>query len=103
MGWITAQQPNGKYCILSTIVDQIIADNLTEEEFINEFVERATEKAKAETERQLRYIKHVDNGFDEIKGGFYPDSEQEVRNIRQWLKDVGDPNWEKYDYKLDYE
>lgn len=99
MGWITARQPNGKYCILCTIVDQIIYDNLSEEEFVNAFVERATERAKANAERELNYMKHVSSNFDEIKGGFYPDSEQGVENIRQWLKDVGDPDWDKYDYK----
>lgn len=100
MGWITARQPNGKYCILSTIVDQIIYDNLSEEELVNAFVERATERAKADAERELNYIKHVDSNFDEIKGGFYPDGEQGVENIRQWLKDVGDPDWDKYDYEI---
>lgn len=100
MGWITARQPNGKYCILITIADQIIYDNLTEEEFVNAFVERASERAKDNAQRELNYIKRVDSNFDEIKGGFYPDSDQEVENIRQWLKDVGDPDWDKYDYEI---
>lgn len=98
MGWITARQPNGKICILSTIVDQIIYDNLTDEEYVKVYVERAIENAKSEAERNLK--RWIDKNFDEIKNGFYPDSEQGIKNIREWLKSVGDPDWDKYNYEL---
>lgn len=99
MGWITARQPNGKICILSTVVDQIIYDNLSDDEYIKVYVQRAIENAKMEAERNVEYM--IDrHDFDEIKDGFYPDSEVEIKNIRNWLKSVGDPDWDKYNYEL---
>lgn len=99
MGWITARQPNGKICIFSTVVDQIIYDNLSDEEYVNVCVERAVERAKHNAELELKHNMD-DYNFDEIKGGFYPDSEQGIENIREWLKSVGDPDWDKYNYEL---
>lgn len=99
MGWITAKQPNGKICILSTVVDGIIYDNLTEEEYVRVCIERAAEKAKAEAESDLEWLKYNGN-FEQIKDGFYPDDEAGIKRIREWLKEVGDPDWDKYNYEL---
>ncbi len=41
MGWITFDQGGGKYCIWSTVVDDVISYDLTQEEAIEEFVERS--------------------------------------------------------------
>lgn len=40
--------PNGKYAIFSTIADDIIIWDFTREEFIEEYVQEATERARAE-------------------------------------------------------
>lgn len=100
MGWISARQPNGKICILSTVVDGIIYDNLTDEEYINVMVERAKENAKAESERHLKRIQENGDNFEQIKDGFYPDDEDGIERIREWLKSVGDPDWRNYNYDL---
>ena len=100
MGWISAIQPNGKICVLSTIVDGIFYDNLTEEEYINVRIERAIENAREEAERQIKRMRKGGGNFEQIKDGFYPDDEEGIKRIRKWLKSVGDPDWDKYNYDL---
>lgn len=100
MGWISAIQPNGKICVLSTVVDGIIYDNLTEEEYINVCIERAKENAKEEAERHIKWMRNGDGNFEQIKDGFYPDNEVAIEQIREWLKSVGDLDWDKYNYDL---
>jgi len=43
MGRQIIKQPNGKYCVFSSIVDNVISYDMTEEEIINEFVAEARE------------------------------------------------------------
>lgn len=38
MAYQIIRQPNGKYCIFSTVVDNVTMYNLTEDEIIDEFV-----------------------------------------------------------------
>ena len=84
MGWISAIQPNGKICVLSTVVDNIIYDNLSEEE----------------SERHIKWMRNNGGNFEQIKDGLYPDDENHIENVREWLKSVGDPDWDKFNYDL---
>lgn len=98
MGWITAIQPNGKICILSTIVDSIIEDNLTDEEYIKFCVEQAAENAKYQAESILKRLRRQGGGFEKIKNDIGFNAGNSVQNIRLWLKKVGDPNWDKHNF-----
>jgi len=100
MGWVTALQPNGLICVLSTVVDGIILDNLTPEEYIRECEQRYTADQMPFIIDELGGLYTGDDNFDEIKASFSPDNECEIENIRTWLKSVGDPDWDKYDYEL---
>lgn len=59
MGWQVIKQPNGKYCIWSSVVDNIVYYNGTREETINAFI-----KAEAETiqKRVEKIIDSIDSG-----------------------------------------
>lgn len=100
MGWISAIQPNGKICVLSTVVDGIIYDNLTDEEYIKAMGERARENAERNARWDIEEMRKGDGNFEQIKDGFYPDDEVAIEQIREWLKSVGDPDWDKYNYDL---
>lgn len=101
MGWITAIQPNGKICVLSTVTDGIIFDDLTDEEYIAECKEKYSADQMPCIIDELKSLREGEyNNFEQIKDSFYPDDENEIENIREWLKSVGDPDWDKYDYAL---
>lgn len=95
MGWISAIQPNGKICVLSTVVDGIIYDNLTDEEYIKVRGERARENAERNARWDIEEMRNGYGNFEQIKDGFYPDNEVAIEQIREWLKSVGDPDWDK--------
>ncbi len=46
MGWQVVKQPNEKYAIWSTIVDEFICKDMTEQEITDVWVEARTEDAK---------------------------------------------------------
>lgn len=100
MGWITAIQPNGLICVLSTVVDGIILDNLTDEEYINECKGRYDADQMPYIIDHLKGLREGDNHFDEIKDSFSPYDLSDIERIREWLKSVGDPDWNKYDCDL---
>ncbi len=50
------KQPNGKYAIYSTVVDDIISINHTEETLINFYLEREKERLTKEIPKRLERI-----------------------------------------------
>lgn len=82
MGRFVSKQPNGKYCIFSTIVDTIVEDNMTEKQYIKRCKQEAVKTAKYT-------LKHRLQPFIKIKDNFLP-SNQTVDSFNEWLKSVGD-------------
>ena len=52
MGRQIIKQPNGKFCVFSSIVDNVISYDMTEEEIINKFVADSRE----DIERRVKEI-----------------------------------------------
>lgn len=76
------KQPNGLYCRFSTVVDTITHYNMTEEEYIDLCVQRATEEARDVLKNHLR-------PFDEVKKQFMPNNDT-VEEFNELLKVMGD-------------
>lgn len=76
MSRLICKQPNGLYCIFSTVVDCVIEYNMTEAEYIEECAEQAREQARERLERGL-------TPFEQMKNYFRPNnmSEQEFKEI----------------------
>lgn len=71
MGRFLIKQPNGKYCLFSTVVDCPVMYNLTKEDYINYKIEQAKEEA-------IELLNQVDNNpknfnlFENIDKYFHP-------------------------------
>lgn len=52
---IYSRQPNGLLCRFSSVVDAITDYNMTDEEFIEQYVHDAMESAREEANRILKY------------------------------------------------
>ena len=76
------KQPNGKYCRFSTVVDTITNYNMTEDEYIKLYVQRAIEEARDILENHLK-------PFDEVKKQFIPNN-YTVDEFNKLLKEMGD-------------
>lgn len=68
MAGIIAKQPNSLYCRISTIIDAPTHSNMTKQNYIDMFVERAKRKAESVLEnycydfdRALTYVNYGDN------------------------------------------
>ena len=64
MGWQVLKQPNGLYCIFSTVVDNVIYYDGTKEQVINVFVQ-------AERDRVARSLNEIFEALDEDGGKPY--------------------------------
>jgi hypothetical protein len=53
---IIVQQPDGKYAVWSTVVDNFVCQDMTRDELKDFFVEEAVEQARQEVDRQLSRI-----------------------------------------------
>jgi hypothetical protein len=58
MGAMICKQPNGKYARYSSIVDDFTDINMTEDDYIQLCVKRATENAISEAKQTLQYRIH---------------------------------------------
>jgi hypothetical protein len=86
MGRIVSKQPNGLYCVFSTIVDNFIICDLTEEEYIEYRVEKAKEEAMEDAKLVLKkYIQP----FDSVIANFHPSNEEDLQDFIKILKLVG--------------
>jgi hypothetical protein len=65
MSRFVVKQPNGLYCIFSTVVDAIVVYDMTVEEVGQEYVERETQNTKATVERALSlWIEDANKAFE---------------------------------------
>ena len=81
MGTYFAKQPNGLYCRFSSVVDSITHYNLTKEDVINYFVE----KAKEEADYMLEHRLHT---FEEVVDDCMPFNNT-IEEIDQYVKEMG--------------
>lgn len=92
MGVFLSQQPNGKFCRFSTVVDTFTHWNMTEEEYIEYCIEKAREDAKWELKNQL-------SGFENVIENFIPNNNT-VEEFKEILKEMGyNEEWE-YDGEM---
>lgn len=76
-----SKQPNGLYCLFSTVVDTLTHIDMTEEEYIELCVEEAKEKARRKLERDLV-------PFEEMVELFLPNNHS-VDEFNSMLKEMG--------------
>lgn len=81
------KQPNGLLCRFSTIVDNVTNYNMTEQEYIDMYIEKA--KINAEIEAR-NVLKHHIQPFENIKKDFRPDCKRDIGNFQKLLKEMGD-------------
>ena len=86
MGSFIAKQPNGLYCRFSTVVDTVTNWNMTEEDYINLCVAKATEQAIKEAKETL--ANHL-YSFGDVKSHFFP-SNNTIEGFEKILKEMGD-------------
>lgn len=86
MGRIVSKQPNGLYCVFSTIVDDIVTFDLTEEEYIEYRIEKAKKEAREDAKLVLKkYLQP----FESVIDYFHPSDEEDLQNFIELLKRVG--------------
>jgi hypothetical protein len=62
MGWQIIKQPNGKYCIFSSVVDNVAYYNLDKDEVVQVFIDAEAERIRKEVSRTI----------DELEAGEKP-------------------------------
>lgn len=77
-----SQQPNGRYCRFSGIVDTVTKYNMTAEEYIEMCAEQARINARFE-------LKHCLVPFSQVKNCFLPTNDS-VEDFNDMLKAMGD-------------
>lgn len=77
-----SQQPNGRYCLFSTVVDTVTHWDMTAEEYIEMCAEQARINARFE-------LKHHLVPFSEVKRCFIPTNDS-VEDFNDMLFEVGD-------------
>lgn len=77
-----SQQPNGRYCLFSTVVDTVTHWDMTAEEYIEMCAEEARRKAMFE-------LKHRLIPFSEVKRCFLPTNDS-VEDFNDMLIEMGD-------------
>lgn len=81
MGSFISRQPNGLLCRFSTVVDCPTHWNMTDEEYIEMYAERARKEAR---DVLTNYLKP----FDMVKECFYPENMTE-KEFKKVLKEMG--------------
>ena len=81
MGAFICRQPNGLICRFSSTVDCPTHWNMTEEKFIEWYIEQAREDAK-------RHLKNIYIPFEEILEEFLPNNMTQ-EEFDKFLEDVG--------------
>lgn len=87
MGAFYSKQPNGLICRFSSVVDAITDYNMTEEEFIQGYVEDAKQRAEAEAKRILKY--HM-RPFQDVLDYFQP-REMSQEKFDAIMKEMNSP------------
>ena len=69
-----AKQPNGKYCIFSTVIDCPTHINMTKEDYLNFRIQKAIEEVKNEVDILFDESNPSNNmrDIEDVKREFYP-------------------------------
>lgn len=86
MGSFIAKQPNGLYCRFSSVIDTVTDWNMTEDDYINMCVAKATEQAIKEAKETIE--KHL-QPFENVKDYFFP-ANNTIEEFNEILNDMGD-------------
>lgn len=86
MGAFIARQPNGKLCRFSNVVDTVTEFNMTDEEYIENCVKKAVDRAR---EDAIDTLKHHIHPFEEVKDSFFPNNNT-IEEFERYLKQMGD-------------
>lgn len=84
MGTIVAKQPNGLLCRLDTISGNIVAYDMTEDEYIEYVANLYAERGRYEARKTLEKLAPFQRLLNNLS---YLDSEKE--NINEMLKEMG--------------
>ena len=80
MAAIYYKQPNGRYCRYSTIVDCVTDYNMTEDDILKLFVERAIDDARnfIKNEKNFREFEELTKKYEDLAPGEKPAGEMTV-------------------------
>lgn len=90
MSGFISQQPNGLYCRHSSVVDCITDHNMTKQDYI--FM-------RGEREAEDIFKNHL-QPFERVKEDFIANN-MTVNEFKELLKNMGDPDWDKFKYYED--
>ncbi len=79
MGWQIIQQPNKKYCIFSSVVDNVTHYNCTREEIIQLFIDQEA----------LRIRNRISEIIDQLEAGEKP-YYQFTKSFEEMINTIGD-------------
>ena len=96
MGRFLVKQPNGRYCLFSTIVDCPTYVNLTEEDYIQIYLRKAESDVK-EYLQQLKEHPELSPSFEEMDKYFYPNN-MSISEYNEYKKIMQEPVNEKDKY-----
>lgn len=74
------KQPNGKYCIFSSIVDNVTFYNMTEQDIINERVKEAKEKIENDVKETISKLNNGEKPYYQFTLSF-DDMIKEISDI----------------------
>ena len=77
-----AKQPNGRYCVFSTIIGTVVSYNLTADAYVEWCAQNARKAARNELRDGLK-------PFSEVKDNFEPICES-YKDFNEKLKDMGE-------------
>ena len=101
MGMMIAKQPNGLYCILSTITDRITDHNLGRHRLIDilGFLDTYTllESDTNDTDFFTLHLWPFDYIKEQMRNDFCT-----LEDARKILKDMGDENWSTFQFSTRY-
>lgn len=87
MGRIILKQPDGKFCVFSTIVDNFIIENATPQDIINFYVEERTQEITNEVNKTCE---NLNNGTPDRRWGIdYEDAMETIEDRRtdqEWIE-----------------
>lgn len=96
MGRFIARQPNGRICWFSTVVDDVIAYNLTPKQYVLARIKRAMKEAKDDALVEIERYMH---DFQDVKDSFVPQDAHELKAFKQKLRAMGDESWADFTFE----
>lgn len=79
MSWQIIKQPNGKYALWSSVVDNFVMYDATEQDIIDEFVDRERERVQRNVQEILDKIKAGEKAYYQFTMSF----DEAIETIRE--------------------